>query len=225
MSPKQGRITGGKELAGRHIIAWRDRLPELILVLALLVVAAFLLDRHVMRQILMREGVQTQQFLQSVVRAENSEDTLFSQPAPSASLRSFVNHIDNLPAIVRLNLYSPDGIIRHSSEPNLVGIKFADNSELAESFSGSVKVELEEVTASDKAEHLALQSYGGKELIEAYIPLKSDSGKVFAVVEFYSKPEGAGSVLDSIRWDIWNVFLSISVLVTLLWVRLVRLAT
>jgi two-component system sensor histidine kinase HydH len=199
--------------AGRGTGSWRQRVPEIALALALLLVAAFLLQRIVTQKLLEREGEITQQFLQSVVQLEKSEATLFAQPSPSGSLMSFIRHVDSIPGMLRLNVYSPDGIIRHSSEPNLVGIKFADNAELARSFGGSLVIKLEEIKESDKAEHVALQSYGGSELIEAYLPLKNEAGEVFTVVEFYRKPDGTGSALGSVRRAIWYCFAAIGLFV------------
>lgn len=166
---------------------WRYRLPALLLALSLLVGAGYALQRSVAHQLLEREGELTQQFLQSIVKAEESEVSLFAEPSPNESLISFVGHVSSLPGMLRLNVYSRDGIIRHSSEPNLVGKKFKDNEELAAAFTGKRVIQKKRVTQSEKSEHVALQSYGG-ELIEAYLPLVNGEGQVFAVVEFYRKP-------------------------------------
>lgn len=214
------RVSGVAEARGSA--SWRSRLPEIVLVLALLFVAAFLLQRYVAQQVLEREGVLTQQFLLSTVKAEDSEAKLFAQPAPSESLSSFARHAASIPGLLRLNIYSPDGVIRHSSEPNIVGIKFAGNDELAASFAGSLIVHLEGVDDSDKAEHVALRSYGGSELIEAYVPLINDAGKVFGVVEFYRRPDGAGSAIGSITRAIWIAFAAAGAIAVCFWLVLVR---
>jgi len=211
MSANANRISG--LAAGWGAGSWRQRVPEVALVIALIVITAFLLQRYVSQQVLQREGELTQHFLQSVARAEGGERSLFAQPSPSDGLSSFAQHISSIPGVLRLNIYSPDGIIRHSSEPNLVGIKFANNAELARSFEGSLIVKLEEIEDSEKAEHVALQSYGGSELIEAYLPLKNEAGQVFAVVEFYRKPDGTGSALSAVRHAIWYCFAAIGLLV------------
>ena len=145
------------------------------------------LGRSLTDGLLKREGMVAQEFLNSILAAESSTDTLFAEPQPSPSLQSFGAHVRSLPGIVRANIHSPDGFIRHSSETNLVGVHFSDNSELAEAFSGKITSALEEIQVSGKSEHLALSQLEGDHLIEFYVPVTSPSGSVIAVVEFYRK--------------------------------------
>ena len=144
-----------------------------------------------------------QEFLNSILAAESSADTLFAQPQPSPSLQSFGAHVRSLPGIVRANIYSPDGFIRHSSEANLVGVHFSDNSELAEAFSGKITSALEEIQVSGKSEHLALSQLEGDHLIESYVPVTSPSGSVIAVVEFYRKDSWIGPMVESMNRGFW----------------------
>jgi hypothetical protein len=222
MSVDANRVRGAGATAGEGFSPARNRLPELLLVLSLLVVAGFLLQRFMAGRVLEREGTLTQQFLQSIVQAEGSEASLFAEPAPSVGLQSLGQKLTRLPGMLRLNIYSPDGTIRYSSEPNLAGIKFAGNDELEKSFTGQMVVELETVGAAEKSEHVALQSYGGSELIEAYLPLKNEAGNVFAVVEFYRRPDGAGSALGAVALAIWGSFGALALLVAFLWLAMLR---
>lgn len=158
--------------------------------LALFAVNAFLanvLVSSVVKGFLAREGEVTQEFLNSILAAEGTAKDLFAPPAPSEALKSFATHVRSLPGIVRANIYSPDGFIRHSTDANLIGLHFGDNDELAEAFAGKVAAALEEVHASDKSEHLALAQMQGEKLVEAYIPVQGADKKVVAVVEFYRR--------------------------------------
>ncbi len=166
------------------------------------VILAAVLSNAVTERLLAREGAVKQEFLNSILAAEEHAGALFAQPAPSDVLVSFSTHVRSLPGIVRANIYSPDGYIRHSTEANLVGVHFADNDELAQSFKGQVMSAIETGEAY-KQEHLALNLLEGEQLIEAYIPVLQADGKVAAVVEFYRKDPWVRDTVRTIERSIW----------------------
>ena len=193
------------ELKGRR---WSAKHLALVLagvaaILAVHVILLQLLSRSVTDGLLRREGIVAQEFLNSILAAEDSADKLFAQPQPSPALQSFGTHVRSLPGIVRANIYSPDGFIRHSSEANLVGVNFSDNKQLAQAFTGKIISVLEEIQASDKSEHLALTRLEGDHLIESYVPVNSPSGGVVAVVEFYRKDSWIGPMVADMNRGIW----------------------
>lgn len=145
------------------------------------------LNGLITERLLAGEGLVKQEFLTSILAMEESADKLFSSPSPSVALLSFSSHVRSLPGIVRANIYSPDGFIRHSTDPNLIGVNFSDNDELAESFAGKITVALETVESSNKTEHLALNQLGGEQLIEAYIPVKDPMEKSPPLSSFTKK--------------------------------------
>jgi two-component system, NtrC family, sensor histidine kinase HydH len=165
---------------------------------------AYLLPGYLTALLVTHDGDVSQEFLQSIVSAEKSRDSLFEKPGPSPALLSFGNHVETLPGVVRANVYSPDGFIRYSSDKNFIDRKFTDNPELAEAFGGRIVAQLEEVTDDAKPEYLALNRGTGNQLIEAYIPLKDEAGKIFAVVEFYRKPDRILALISSVRSTIWS---------------------
>jgi hypothetical protein len=167
-----------------------------------MVLAAVLSD-NMTAKLLMREGIVKQEFLNSILSAEGSAGTLFNGQSPNPALNSFATHVKSLPGIVRANIYSPDGFIRHSTEAGLVGVHFADNDELAEAFKGKITSVLETVDESDKSEHLALNQGTGQQLIEAYIPVKAPDGSVAAVVEFYRRDNWVRDMVVSAERSIW----------------------
>ena len=164
---------------------------------------AILLTRTVTGRLLLREGETAQQFLNSVVKAEDSGGRLFDTPAPSTALQSFSRHVENLPGVVRANIYSLDGFIRFSTEKSLIGLQFRDNTELTEAAQGKLISKLDEVSDGDKPEHLAMNRFTGDELVEAYIPVSDASAKIVAVVEFYREPQMVQQTVADIRRMIW----------------------
>jgi hypothetical protein len=161
------------------------------------------ITRSITEAFLTREGLVNQEFLNSILASENSADKLFTSSAPSAALLSFSSHVRSLPGIVRANIYSPDGFIRHSTDPNLVGLHFSDNAELAESFTGKITAALETVRSNVKPEHLALNQLEGDQFIEAYIPVSGPDKKVVAVVEFYRTDEWVKNTISTIERSVW----------------------
>ncbi len=109
----------------------------------------------------------------------------------------------SLPGIIRANIYSPDGFIRHSTEANLIGVHFSDNADLAKSFEGLISTSLETAEASSKPEHLALNQLEGERIVESYIPVTGKDGKVAAVVEFYRRDDWVGETVSSITRAVW----------------------
>lgn len=187
--------------ANRRMAMWFAGAGVIAIVVMSLVLSA-VLGRTVTERILIREGLVKQEFLNSILAAEDSADQLFAQPAPSKALISFSTHVRSLPGIVRANVYSPDGYIRHSTDANLIGVHFAGNQELAESFKGKITSVIETGQAG-KQEHLALNLLAGEQLIEAYIPVLQSDGKVAAVVEFYRKDPWVRDTVRTIERSIW----------------------
>jgi two-component system, NtrC family, sensor histidine kinase HydH len=143
--------------------------------------------RFVADEMVMREAAVAQDFLESIVRAEAIKPAAFSDSKPGPALMSFASHTEQLSGMVRVTVYSLDGFIRHSTEANLIGIKFHDNDELAEALKGELKAKLEE-DSEDKPEQLGLTREAGEPLLETYIPVRDKDGAVMGVVEFYKRP-------------------------------------
>ncbi len=187
-------VTGNRRARGAAV--------AIAAILAINAGLAFGLGRLVDDRILMREGEVAQEFLTSTVAAEASAAKLFVKPAPSPELTSFSNHVRHLPGIIRANIYSPDGFIRFSTEEQLIGLKFSDNPELADSFAGQLSADLAEATSDAKPEHIAITLPVGDLLVEAYVPIL-DAGKTIAVVELYKSPERVLAIIGEVTRMIW----------------------
>jgi hypothetical protein len=171
----------------------------LVTVLVINGVLAWLLSQTFAYSLLTREVAISRDYLQSIVNAENSAAALFAEPAPSPALLHFTAIAENLPGVVRINIYSPDRFIRHSTEANLIGLKFGANHELDESFRGAMTASLEKIEIDPKPEHLGLNKFAGKQFIEAYVPLTGADGNTFAVVEYYSEADALLAELARVR--------------------------
>jgi hypothetical protein len=163
-------------------------------------VMTLLLNRSIADRMLIREAEVSQEFLVSALRADGAEeDSLFAAPAPSPSLVRLGVQLQNIPDIVRANVYSADGFIRHSTEPGLIGVKFAGNDDLREAFAGRLIARISEISDTTKSEHLAVNRTGSDALLEAYIPVFGKSGKLLCVVELYRLPGRIAAAMADVR--------------------------
>lgn len=185
------------------------RAEFLVLAMAVIAVAAIhawlavALPEVLRTRYLEREMLVSQQLLAGLLATEPRPGELFAEPAPSPTLVSFAAHVRHIPGVVRANVYSPDGFIRHSTDPNLIGVHFGDNPELARGFRGEPVATLLEADEIRKEEHLALNLTEGTDVLEAYVPVVDPAGRIAAVVEFYRKDThlaAAGSEIGRLLW-------------------------
>ncbi len=185
-----------------HDVDGKRRISFMLLGLAAIgwisLVMAIVLNRSIAERLLIHEAEVSQEFLSSALRSEANEASLFAEPAPSPALAAFASYVQNMPDVIRANVYSPDGFIRFSTEKNIIGVKFENNPELAAAFAGRLSARLEEVSDNTKPEHLAVNRTGSGKLIEAYIPIVGRSGSIVSVVEFYRPPHRIEAVMTDI---------------------------
>jgi hypothetical protein len=162
-------------------------------------VLALVLSRAVSEAVLAREAHVARDYLGSIVRADGLAASLFAEPRPSPALQHFATYVEALPGVVRVNVYAPDSFIRHSTEPNMIGLKFEGNAELAAAFAGQISAKLETIAFEDKPEHLALNRFAGKPFIEAYLPVPDGDGKIIAVVELYQQADAVLAVTGRLQ--------------------------
>lgn len=171
-------------------------------ILSVQAVAAYLVSQRAGTAAVEREAEITQEFLNSILRGHKLEARLFAEPA---ALADFTGSISALPDLIRTNVYSPDGIIRYSSQEGLAGVRFEDkNEELEEAFAGRLVAGLETVSRDSKAEHLALPLKPGEAFIEAYVPVSGEDGKTLAVVELYQRSTGLAANVANLQTFIWR---------------------
>ncbi len=112
--------------------------------------------------------------------------------------------------IVRFKVWSTDKTIVYSDQKDEVGKTFSDDDELNDALGGEVQSEISDL---EKSENISEKDF--KQLIEIYVPIKSDSGKVIGVIETYAS-------MDLVNTYIGNANQSI-LLITLTGISLVSL--
>jgi hypothetical protein len=192
------------------------------LIVALHLGVSAYLTRAVTAGLLARDGQVKQQFLSGILAAEGSTTALFDGPAAGPALQSFGAHVRSLPGIVRANIYSPDGVIRQSTDGNLTGVHFDGNTELASAFAGRISTKLEDADGVAKSEHLALNQVAGEALIESYIPVLGRDGKVAAVVEYYTRDDWIRNTVTPVERGIWIAAAASSIILALVIVLATR---
>ncbi|MBM3523182.1 MAG: HAMP domain-containing histidine kinase [Alphaproteobacteria bacterium] len=166
----------------------------------------YLMSEFIAARLLYREAELTQEFLQSIVRAEHTARDIFQPDAPDwkESLESFTDHMVGLPGVFRANLYAMDRRILWSTDVQVVGRRFTDNRELDLASRGELFTEIKHVDdVKTKEEHEALVIQGSRHFIEAYIPLRDANHEVVGVVEIYKSPVALEATIQRAQEIIW----------------------
>ncbi len=162
-------------------------------------------------KLLMQDAILSRDFIEGIVATENTR-TYLQRREPNHSqalLDAFTAHVPTFPDVVRANLFGVDRFVIWSSNPKLVGMRFADNRELEIALTGQIVVETgETAVAGGKPEHIGLASaagpHGRQRFVEAYIPIRDESGKaVLAVIEIYKLPNALFETIDSGLRLVW----------------------
>jgi len=176
--------------------------------LVVLLAGAVLIGTWVSRAI--SDGVLSRSAATSALYAESFlgpilSDSSFDEPLPPALVDKlealFVSsHFSE--RVVSVKLWSPDGTLRYSRDPNLVGRQFAMRGGLARASEGQVS---SHVSSLVKPEH-AYEAQRWSRLIETYVPIWSpDDNAVVAVAEFYERPDELLAQLSDARLAGWLI--------------------
>lgn len=197
---------------------------SLIVILAIALAFGVSMSRFLTERLLEREAESSQEFLQSVIRAERTGAIVFAPTTAAGreALQSFTSHIVSMPGILRANIYTPDRRIVWSTDAQLVGRRFEVNRELDEALRGRRVTEVGTLSAEHaKSEHVSLAAVvPGSHFVEAYIPMRDESGAVLGVVEFYKSPATLHEMIERGRTMIWVWAISGGLLLyaTLFWI-------
>ena len=172
-------------------------------ILAMGVAFALLMQDFVSDRMLRREAEVTREFLESIIRAEDSA-TLFERGGVERNpqLASFAHHIRTMPDVLRANIYARDRSILWSTDTAIIGRRFDGNRELEAAFGGQLETEIGRIDSDAKQEHEALQAGAGGLFIEAYIPIRAGT-QVAGVVELYKVPNALDAMLRDGQRIIW----------------------
>ena len=111
----------------------------------------------------------------------------------STTFSQFFHEIDT-DEIVRIKVWSPDQTVVYSDEKNIIGKTFHDNDELSESLDDGGKV-VTEISDLTKSESTSEKGFG--QLIEMYVPIKSDSGQIIGVIETYASMDLVNTYIEN----------------------------
>ena len=112
---------------------------------------------------------------------------------------NFENAIDS-PEIVTVKMWSTDHIVVYSDDTGIVGKSFYNNNKLNAALSGQQVSGISYVGDSDN-----VAEQGNGELMEIYIPLKTNSGQVYGVVEVYLAMDLINVYIDNTNWMIFII--------------------
>ena len=167
--------------------------------------SAAMLSEFLTDNMLRRDAVVAQEFVNSIVRAERAE-LLFENRESTAEPERFENlfkQIVAIPDMLRANLYASDRTIIWSSDPEFIGVEFRTNPELDEAFLGELVIEEGTVGDVRKAEQAFLEGEGSS-FIENYIPVHEQAGnRVIGVVELYKSPSALLAAIEKGRRLVW----------------------
>jgi signal transduction histidine kinase len=122
------------------------------------------------------------------------------QKPPAQEWLELVEHISQLPDVLRANLYSQRRAIVWSSDPDLIGKEFKDNPELERALRGEIVAHGGE---GEKREHDKLvKRY--PYFVEIYSPVWDHAhGEVIGVVELYKTPAALFSAISAAQRAVW----------------------
>ena len=124
--------------------------------------------------------------------------------------------------IVSFKVWSPEGEILYSSNPEVVGRIFKMDDRLQRALGGEVVSEVSGLTEPENEYERA----NWDTLIETYAPIRSEgSGAVFAVSEFYQLPDALQAEIRSAQIRGWAIVGIATVVMYLLLVGMVRRAS
>lgn len=217
-----GSRSGGAKIMKRafNIRLWFG-IAGLGLIGLICAVSAYWVGDFLTRSLLERESAVTQEFFQGIVRGQ--ADAVFKTDAlaepPNQALGEFAEHIINTPGVMRANIYATDRRVLWSTEPQLIGRTFSDNTELEEALKGRRITEISSLE-SHKAEYMAFGQSGL--FIEAYLPIFADKPDraVLGVVEFYKFPTALNATIAEGRRMVWILAIgaAIALYSTLFWI-------
>ncbi|WP_085718897.1 sensor histidine kinase [Pseudomonas sp. B28(2017)] len=180
--------------------------------------------RFVITESVQRDALLTSQFIQAIALAEvrhlsipnvrtmgelldprKDKDFPDVDPLARASARGdFLDHIENLPDVILVNIYAPDHMVIWSTNPALMGTTIHGDEDLDRAFSSKLPVSTSyhDVDKSRmEQKFLAPPKYL---FIENYIPLFDADGRtVTAMVEVYKEPQDLISRMERGLVLIW----------------------
>lgn len=180
-------------------------LLSLVAITIMSIGSAWTLSHFLARSIVQRDATTAMDFVNSAVQAQGASRYFVERSinSPTRDLERFFALIARMPDVLRANAYASDGHILWSSNADLVGMRFDDNSDLERAFSGILDPGTKFYAEGDKEEHAffltPLTNY-----IEYYMPIWGENGKdVIGVVEVYRSTETLVAAIRNGQIIVW----------------------
>jgi signal transduction histidine kinase len=183
-----------------RLIAWFLAL-SLLSVTAVSTASAYLLARFMTERLLALDVKLTTETVNHLFAADSADGQLATPGTggPAPELARFFAQVGGMPDVLRANIYRLDGTVVWSTDPRLVGQRFADNKELAAAAGGQPTAAMAVAgSEGDKTEHVGLAA-PGQPFVENYLPMFRGGragAEVVGLLEVYRTPQ---AVLDTIR--------------------------
>ncbi len=114
--------------------------------------------------------------------------------------QSIQRHFLKAQHVLRVKIYDAKGVIVWSDEPRLIGRRFWNNEELEEALRGKIEVKV----GLKKEEHrYEVELAPEEELLEVYVPLVSETGQVYGIIEVYKHAARFFQDLRSAKRLVW----------------------
>jgi len=217
---RQADVGAGATTRSFNLLRWFSILSFLA-VTAISIGFAAVLSHFLTREMLQRDAVLTNQFVSSIVTAENQQARLGNrvtlgqilderadfaglgvEPRAASAWRThFYDHLRLMPDVLLVNVFAADRTIIWATNPGIIGKINTGNEELEEAFESRAMVATDYLNQEHHNEHQHKEEQAFNDdpqrfFVEEYMPLLDSSGNVVAVVEIYKEPQ---SLLDAIQ--------------------------
>ena len=191
-----------------NLLRWFS-LGSFVIIAAVALGLGYISTRFVITESIKRDSLLTTEFVQAIGNAEIRHaaispnrtmgemldprlDNAYPDVSPvarAAARIEFLDHVEHLPDVLLATVYALDRTVVWSTNPELIGVRFEDNTELDESFEMREAVSTSYHEIDDGRPEQKLLREPAYLFIENYIPMfNADKSKVIAMVEIYKEP-------------------------------------
>jgi two-component system, NtrC family, sensor histidine kinase HydH len=205
----------------------RFALASLAVIAAIAIGLGWTLSRVLTERMLEREGKVTWEFVENLLNTDQSAEYFKAptDPVLRARFLDSMKHLTEMRDAVRANAYSRDRQVLWSSNKQLVGERYDDNTELDQALRGELVVHserllLSEAISTQKTEHAGMHLHG-EYFIETYMPIRArGSGTILGVMEVYKHPAQLNVEIQQSLRQLWLACLlsAIVLFVSLYWI-------
>ncbi len=207
------------------------------------IVSTALLSRFMTHNALSRDAMVTMQFVQGIRNIYDPTGYFVDQSSPGTNnhaaaapsltgaeasrvaMEKFFTHIVAMPEVVRAIAYNNDSEVIWSSQADLIGKRYLDNTELHAALTGQLTIKTGTATPRRKATHVEFAQDVSR-FVEYYIPIwDTPKHKIVGVVEVYKVPHALLEAIAKGQRFVWGGAIAggLFLYVSLFWI--VRRAT